>query len=180
MDETTSAILRAFPAEYVDSDGERFFDTLIDHCRDGTAPSTVDGMIQVIGKGDATFGSIARRYADNLRATGLASAWADATAAMVREGSGARLVAVCRRATTAPFTWAEFVSAQRDFWSTWRGTDWPAWREAFRRTGEQYGLGADADAQLDRLEHLSIPDRATYLQRTLGFTVHPSAFGNPG
>lgn len=180
MDETMSAVLRAFPAEYVDSDGELFFDTLINHCRDGALPSTVDSMVQVISERDAAFGPIARRYADNLRATGLASVWADATRAMVQEGSGARLVAACRGATTAPFTWAEFVAAQRDFWSTWRGTDWPAWREAFRQTGEQYGLGADADAQLDRLDRLSVPDRATYLQGTLGFTVHPSVFENPG
>jgi hypothetical protein len=182
MDDTTSQILRAFPTEYVDSDGERFFDVLLSRCRDSEVLTTVDKMVEAIVSHDSSFGPIAQRYAENLRATGLESAWADATTAMVNEGSGARLVLFCRTttaataSTAATFTWAEFVAAQRDFWSTWGGPDWPAWREAFRQTGEQYGLAADVNAQLGWLDTLGTPDRAGYLRDTLGFTVHPAAF----
>ena len=178
MDDTTRRILRAFPAEYVDSDGERFFDALLTQYRGGGQLATVDMMVEAISRHDRSFGPIARRYAENLRAAGLEPAWAGATTVMVNEGSGACLVVFCRAtaATAVAFTWAEFVAAQRDFWSTWGGTDWPAWREAFRQTGEQYGLAADVSARLGRLDTLSIPDRAAYLRDILGLTVDPAAF----
>lgn len=173
--DTLTRVLRAFPTEYVDSEGERFFDTLLDCC----PLTTVDEMVIAISARDSSATRIAEAYRDSLRLNGLESLWAEATAAMVNADSGARLLAVHRDTgtrETIAFTWADFVTAQQDFWSTWGGTDWPAWRDAFRRTAEQYDLAADAEARLGWLDALSTAERARYLQDTLGFNVNPAAF----
>jgi hypothetical protein len=176
MDDTSTRAILAFPAEYLDTDGEKFFDTLIDCCRDGAGPATVDDLVPAMTARDAGLGRQAERYRDNLRAEGLESAWADATKAMVEEGSGARLVTVYRDRTPAAPTWAGFVAAQQRFWATWDGTRWDEWRNAFLQTGNQYGVGTDTETQLAWLDNLPNTERATYLRDRLGFTVGADAF----
>jgi hypothetical protein len=171
MDDTSTRTILAFPAEYLDTDGEKFFDTLIDCCRDGGGPATVDDLVPAITARDAGLGRQAEAYRDNLRAEGLESAWADATKAMVEEGSGDRLVTAYRDRTPAAPTWAGFVAAHQRFWATWDGTRWDEWRNAFLQTGNQYGVATDTETQLAWLDNLTNTERATYLRDRLGFAV---------